>query len=380
VTLRRSTRDRLADAAVTAVAAVLGGLVVLASLHDASRPGSIPWDLTIGGLACAALFWLRRRWPTGLALVLMAVGLLASSALGAVAMAVFTVAVHRPWRVTACMAALNMTVIVVTWQFVPVTAAEYRSGIITAGLVYAVLITTGLLIRSQRQLVRSLRERAKEEQRVRVEEARHLERERLAREMHDVLGHRISLLAVHAGALEFHAGASAEEARAARIIRQCAIEAMEDLREVVGVLRDEPGGADPTRPQPVLTDLTELIEQSRQAGTEVSLDHRGGELSAVPARIGRHAYRIVQEGLTNSRKHAPGTPVLVIVDGDPGRELSVEISNPLPPAGSAALFPTTAGAGLIGLRERVDLVGGRLEHGRTDDGLFRLRARLPWPR
>jgi signal transduction histidine kinase len=98
----------------------------------------------------------------------------------------------------------------------------------------------------------------------------------------------------------------------------------------------------------------------------------------VPVRIGRHAYRIVQEALTNARKHAPRAGVRVIVDGAPGAELTVEVRNPLTPATTTDRLPG-AGAGLIGLRERVGLVGGRLEHGRTGGGEFRLQARLPWP-
>jgi signal transduction histidine kinase len=109
------------------------------------------------------------------------------------------------------------------------------------------------------------------------------------------------------------------------------------------------------------------------------LDDRIGDLPAVSARIGRHVYRIVQEGLTNARKHAPGAHVRVTVDGTPANELTVEVHNGLSPAVTATPRPG-AGAGLIGLRERVALVGGRLEHGRTSDGGFRLQAWLPWPR
>jgi signal transduction histidine kinase len=266
------------------------------------------------------------------------------------------------------------------------------------GLLDAVLIASGRLVRAQRLLVSSLRERARqaeEGQRLRVEEARHLERERLAREMHDVLAHRISLLAVHAGALEFRPDAPAEQARAAGVIRRSAYEAMEDLREVIGMLRDGDGGADAQRPQPTLTDLPALIGESLRADAPVTLDNRIGDLSTVPARIGRHAYRIVQEALTNARKHAPGGAVQVTVNGSPGAGLTVAVRNPLSTSTlekewraaerdlelerrAAGRLPG-AGAGLIGLRERVDLVGGRLEHGRTRDGDFRLRVWLPWP-
>lgn len=105
----------------------------------------------------------------------------------------------------------------------------------------ATLVASGLLVRSQHLLVRSLRERAREAEeghRLRVEEARHTERERIAREMHDVLAHRISLLAVHAGALEVRRSAPEEERQAATVVRQYAYEALEDLREVIGMLRD----------------------------------------------------------------------------------------------------------------------------------------------
>jgi signal transduction histidine kinase len=380
--LRRSTRDWIADACITGVAAALGAFLLLDSLTTFPQPAEmyVFRDVAIGGVACVALFLLRRRWPAALALALIVAGTFASSAMGATAMGVFTVAVHRSWRVAAGVAGLTMALIVITFRLARISPQTYREAVVTFALLYAVLVVSGMLIRSRRQLVRSLQDRARqaeEGQRLRVEEARHLERERLAREMHDVLAHRISLLAVHAGALEFRPGASAEEARAAGVIRQCAYEAMEDLREVIGVLREEPGTADPERPQPTLTDLPELIEQSRLAGATVTLDDRNGELPAVPARVGRHAYRIVQEGLTNARKHAAATHVRVTVAGAPGAELTIEVANPLPLTGADAQFPG-AGTGLIGLRERVGLVGGRLEHGCTPDGVFRLRAWLPW--
>jgi signal transduction histidine kinase len=189
--------------------------------------------------------------------------------------------------------------------------------------------------------------------------------------MHDVLAHRISLLAVHAGALEVRRSATDDERRAAGVIRQSAYEALEDLREVIGMLRDDGDG---DRPQPTLTDVPALIEQSRLAGMEVAFERT--ELPAVPEGIGRHVYRTVQEGLTNARKHAPGAPVLVRLEGaDSG--LTVEIINPVPPANGMPGLPG-AGSGLIGLRERMHLVGGRLEHGRTPADEFRLHAWLPW--
>jgi len=191
--------------------------------------------------------------------------------------------------------------------------------------------------------------------------------------MHDVLAHRISLLAVHAGALEVRRSAPEAERRAAEVVRACAYEALEDLRAVIGMLRDD-ATVEADRPQPTLTDLPALIEQSRLAGTPVTLDSRLGDLADASDVVGRHAYRVVQEGLTNARKHAPGAPVRVRLSGGDG--LVVEMTNPV--SAAAAVPLPGAGSGLIGLRERMDLVGGGLEYGRTADGEFRLRARVPW--
>jgi signal transduction histidine kinase len=380
--LGRSRRDWAVDAGYVG-AGVASGVFFLLTAMAEEPPSSMPplgADLAVGGTACLALF-LRRRWPVGLALALNLAGLLISTvAFGATFVAVFNVAMRRSWRMTAAVAGVHIVPIVGLSHF-DSTTQKYVETVVFVGLLDAVLIASGKLVRSQRLLVRSLRDRARqaeEGQRLRVEEARHLERERLAREMHDVLAHRISLLAVHAGALEFRQDAPAEETRAAGVIRQCAYEAMEDLREVIGVLREGPDASDPQRPQPTLTELPALIDESRRTGTPVTLDNRIGDLSAVPDRIGRHAYRIVQEGLTNARKHAPGAGVRVTVEGSPGAELTVEVRNALSPAMAEGQIPGS-GSGLIGLRERVDLVGGRLDHGRTLSDDFRLRAWLPWP-
>jgi signal transduction histidine kinase len=384
------TRRWGADAAYVGAGAVLGALFLLGSMADeaaSSRP-PLPMDLTVGAAACLSLL-LRRRWPVAVALTLDLAGMfLSSMAFGVTFVALCNLATRRSWRATAGVAAVQFALVVVLSLFDSPSTRTYVETIVVVGLLDAALITSGLLVQAQRRLVQSLRERAtqaEEGQRLRVEEARHLERERLAREMHDVLAHRISLLAMHAGALEFRKDTPAEQVRAVGVIRQCAHEAMEDLREVIGVLRG--GGADERRPQPTLTDLPSLIEESGRADAPVTFDNRIGDLAAVPVRIGRHAYRIVQEALTNARKHAPRAGVRVIVDGAPGAELTVEVRNALSPAAlsPAAASPALAagqlpgaGAGLIGLRERVGLVGGRLEHGRTLGGEFRLQAWLPW--
>jgi signal transduction histidine kinase len=196
--------------------------------------------------------------------------------------------------------------------------------------------------------------------------------------MHDVLAHRISLVSLHAGALEFRSDAPPDEvARAAGVIRESAHEALEDLRQVIGVLRESRDGAEPDPPQPTLADLPGLLEESRGAGMHVASDCRVDDLGEVPDVVGRSAYRIVQEGLTNARKHAQGAAVGVRVRGSAGDGLMVEVVNPLPAGRGAGIIPG-AGAGIVGLSERASLAGGRLEYGPTDAGEFRLSAWLPW--
>ena len=241
------------------------------------------------------------------------------------------------------------------------------------------VVAWGMFVRARRQLLVSLRERAlraEAEQQLRVKQARHQERARIAREMHDVLAHRISLLSVHAGALEFRPDAPPEEiTKAAGVIRASAQQALQDLREVIGVLREDETEDTPERPQPNIADLPTLIDESRRAGMTVRYENRLPDLGAVPTGIGRSAYRTVQEALTNARKHAPDATVSVVVDGSAGADLTIEVRTPL--MGAASGIPGS-GTGLIGLAERATLSGGRLEHGPTADGEFRVRAWLNW--
>jgi len=249
----------------------------------------------------------------------------------------------------------------------------------------AAVLAWGMFVRARRQLAQSLREGARRAESERVAQARQHERHRIAREMHDVLAHRISLLSLHAGALELRPDGPAEEiARAAGVIRDSAHQALEDLREVIGVLRADRAGDDcaedaPERPQPTLVDLPELVDESRRAGMRVRLETRVADPAAVPVAVGRSAYRILQEGLTNARKHAHGAEVSVTARGSRGDGLTVEIRNPWPLEAASTTAIPGAGSGIIGLAERASLAGGRLEHGRTPAGDFRLWAWLPWP-
>jgi signal transduction histidine kinase len=184
-----------------------------------------------------------------------------------------------------------------------------------------------------------------------MEQARGLERERIAREMHDVLAHRISLVTMHAGALAYRTDLSPEQVReTAGVIADKAHEALADLRAILGALRE----TEPMRPQPTLVDLDELVGEATQSGMQVQLENALADPRAVPERVGRTVYRIVQEALTNARKHAPGAPVSVGVSGDAGSGLTVTVSNGMTPRAPVA---GGAGLGLVGMRERAELIG-----------------------
>ena len=209
------------------------------------------------------------------------------------------------------------------------------------------------------------------------EQARYAERTRIAREMHDVLAHRISLLSLHAGALEFRPDAPPDEvARAAAVIRASAHQALEDLRAVIGVLRDGPDGPGPEPPQPTLAALPGLLEESRAAGMHIRAEISLPDLALVPDAIGRHALRIVQEALTNARKHAPAQPVTVALEFSPSH-VTVDIRNPLPPADAVRpLAGAGTGYGLVGLKERAALGGGSLI-ARPTGGEWRVSLTMP---
>jgi signal transduction histidine kinase len=378
---RRSTRDWIVDLACFLIG-IVGGFLLFAEGADRMTDDFQFYDLVGGAIASLALWW-RRRWPVGVALVTTAVGTYSAASGAAGAIALFTVAVHRRAAVALAFGALTLAIQPIYLAIQPDDpSTPYVVSIVISLLGIAGVIAWGMFVRARRQLVLSLRdraERAEAEQQLRVEQARQQERATIAREMHDVLAHRISLLSLHAGALEFRPDAPPDEvARAAGVIRASAHEALEDLRTVIGVLRQGADGGDPERPQPTLADLPALIDESRAAGMHVSCDWRLPDPAAVPDAAGRSAYRIVQEGLTNARKHAQGAAVDVTVAGAVGEGLTIEVRNRLPLASGAAAIPG-AGTGIVGLAERASLAGGRLEHGRTASGDYRLWAWLPWP-
>jgi signal transduction histidine kinase len=290
----------------------------------------------------------------------------------------FTVAVHRRTSVAIAIGALNVGAGTLLTVVRPQHQQLWAVVAINLGIV-AVITAWGMFVRARRQLIWTLRERAERaeaEQRLQAEQARRAERTRIAREMHDVLAHRISLLALHAGALELRPDLPAEQVQqTAGLLRDTAHRALEELRGVIGVLRDD-GEDAPAQPQPRLRDIPRLVDETRQAGEKIAFELAVPEDAEPPEPLGRDAYRIVQEALTNVAKHARGTATAVRVAGAPGAGLTVEVRNRLPVGTPAAPIPG-AGRGLVGLQERVALAGGELISGPRGDE-FVVEARLAW--
>jgi len=379
----RSARDWSVDAGAFVLAAVLGVVILSITLDDYASQmtsGQVAADVAFGALCCLSL-WLRRRWPFGVALVCVLLGAFSTSSTVAGLLALFSLAVHRHVRPAMLVAALFVPSAVVcsiwlgrtnTWSVVMPTLA--------AG---AAATAWGMFVRARRQLLSTLRERAQRaeaDQLARAERARLAERTRIAREMHDVLGHRISLVALQAGALEVARDLPPAQVReSAALLRLTAHQALEELRDVIGVLREEPGQEQAsTVPQPTLADIPRLVEETRRAGAKVDFEMEVDGAAGAPGPLGRDAYRIVQEALTNISKHARGTQARVRVAGAPTCGLHVSVRNP--PALGAQDRPGLpgSGTGLLGLQERVTLANGVLVHGPDAWGGFVVEADLPW--
>ncbi|MFB9907776.1 sensor histidine kinase [Allokutzneria oryzae] len=375
----RSARDVVVDVIGMLIAAVVGLFSSWSLLRMGVTPAETA-DLALGALGCAALL-VRRRWPIALALALVGLSAVSPAVGGAAAVATFSAALHCRWRAVALVAALGVVTSVSVAITRPSPDVPFWASVTISVLTTAVVAGVGRLVRARRQLLVSLAERARlaeGEHAARLAEARQLERTRLAREMHDVLAHRMSLLSVHAGALEFNPGASeAEISRAAGVIRSGAHQMLVDLREVIGLLREGPA-EDTELARATLERVEDLVTEARQAGMAVTLEMPDGKaLTSVSELVGRTAYRIVQEGLTNARKHAPGRPVTVTITGSAGSGLRVAVRQPLPLSPGAEPSIPGSGTGLMGLAERATLAGGELRHGPAG-GDYLLRARLPW--
>lgn len=328
-----------------------------------------------GAVASLALWW-RRRYPVSVTLITV-LGLAIGQVFVPLGLALLTLAIRRRDLVLALLTLAGYAAYVATYW---ADSTEVLALILTGPFLVGSWVAVGAYIGARRDLMVSLRdraERAESERELRADQARLGERARIAQEMHDVLAHKVSLIALHAGGLEVNPAVGPEKVESsAGLIRETARQAMEDLRGVLGVLRTDlsVAGEDLT-PVPQMRDLDRLAAESRAAGVSVTTQL---DLPAdVPAALGRTVYRIVQESLTNVHKHARAAAAEVVVDGATGQGITVRVTN-VRPVAAGSLLPG-AGSGLVGLRERVDLAGGTLSAGPTPDGGWQVEAWLPWP-
>lgn len=372
------------------VAIALGGLLLAAQIGGHARgysdPGTwIAFDVVIGIVALVLQLW-RRRWPLAICVVLTGLSALSAVAGGASFIALISLATHRRWRPTllCCVEALVAAYVYQLFFYTdPHGFSDWLTDTVIGVLAVALSVAIGWAIGARRQLVANLRTQlavAEDRQHLRVEQARVAERARIAREMHDVLAHRISVVAMHSGALAYRTDLSQDELHeSTAIIRDNAHAALTELREVLGVLRDPTAASPhPDAPQPTLGDLPELVAtlESTDGPVELTLPE---DLTGLTELTSRNAYRIVQEGLTNRRKHAPGVPISIVLSHD-DEDLRLTMRNGVPVAAPGGGELPDSGLGLVGATERAELVGGQLTSGRDRAGDFVVRARLPWPR
>ncbi|WP_415952787.1 sensor histidine kinase [Streptomyces sp. KLOTTS4A1] len=416
---RRSAVFDVGLAAVSAAECAVEG-------YAFAERGGLPVGVgVLVGLVVGSVLVLRRRWPIVVVLVSIAVAP-ASMGLLLTVIGLYSLAASDvPRRITGVLAGmLLLGTLAVLWVrmvqdqdqlhfggwFVPFVAVLMSLGLTGPS------VLLGLYVGARRRLMESLRERADSLERElqllaeraeeRAEWARGEERTRIAREMHDVVAHRVSLMVVHAAALQAVARKDPEKAvRNAALVGDMGRQALTELREMLGVLRAHEPAAEPvpepapdpadapplaavgaaaaaaavraeTEQGPCLAEVDTLVDQSRAAGMAVDLSV-DGEPAAYGGEVEQTAYRVIQEGLTNVHKHAPGAKTWVRLAHRPG-EVAMQVENGPSPEGAVdgARLPS-GGNGLVGMRERVTALGGVFVAGPTDRGGFRVSAVIP---
>ncbi|WP_433398500.1 sensor histidine kinase [Streptomyces sp. CA-146814] len=407
------------DVGLALVSALECGLEGVEFARNTGVP--VPVGLVFGLLAGSVLL-VRRRWPIAVVLVTIAMTPAEMGFLMAL-VGLYTLAASEvPRRITVVLAGMALVgTFIVTYVRLRQSVAEQAdfgpgdwyvplvSVFMAVGLT-APAVLFGLYIGARRRLMESLRERADSLERElslladraeeRAEWARTEERTRIAREMHDVVAHRVSLMVVHAAALQAVAPKDpAKAVRNAALVGEMGRQALTELREMLGVLRSGDalvapaagdGGAVPlasvaqaaaavaaaaSEDGPRLSELEALVAQSRQAGmvVELSVD---GELRPYAPEVEQTAFRVVQEALTNVHKHAAGAKTWVRL-AHRGSEVAMQVENGPSDAAVADAGLPSGGNGLVGMRERVLGLGGVFVSGPTDAGGFRVSAVLP---
>jgi signal transduction histidine kinase len=399
---RSAQARRWALAAGWAGWALVAASVLLAASHGAvshgSRPGWIVVEIVVGGALALAPRWPLLAWRIAWLGVLVTPLIPGQSQADAgkyiiLAVATSVAGLRYPRRVLWTMTVLTL---IPVWLW---TGPDWVYPAVNTGL-FAALVVLELAGRWRRdrralaaQTERAARQAAvaeRETERAEQETARRAvleERARIAREMHDVVAHRMSLIAVQAETAPFRlTGVEAPVRAEFAALSEAARQALAEMRGLLGVLRgSDPGARPELGPQPRLADLPELIEGARRAGATISFSMDGvGALPpyalpiddiAVPDGVGLCAYRIVQESLSNAGRHAPGAAISVTVEAEHG---SVRVNVINEPSAAGQPGDNGTGHGLAGMRERVALLGGSLTAGPEASGGFAVRAVLPW--
>ncbi|MFG2195011.1 sensor histidine kinase [Streptomyces sp. NPDC048639] len=351
-------------------------------------------DATLWTLATAVVIPLR-RWAPSVAL-LATVPLFTFEASG---LAAVLVAFDAPRRISSGRSGTGpiplpglialIPVVTVPATLLYLTAPGGIGGFGLAQLGAAALFTalflvscalTGAFVGQRQRLMLAMRERTahlERANRLADSQARLQERARIAEEMHDILGHQLTLISLYAGGLELAvAGKAPEMSKEAELLRSTARNALEELRDILGVLRADTGPYEMGGDVGTRADIEELVDASRQGGIDVELDWRGHDLTDAELRVRCALHRVVREALTNVHKHAASTPVRVLVDVEEESVSAAVRNGPEPETATVRRLPGT-GSGLVGLEERVGLLGGGFAAGPEPGGGFSVVAELP---
>lgn len=352
----RTARDWVVDAACLILAAAMAGVALFVPA-PVLLPLSPLITTVVAALACVSLL-LRRRAPVALTVVLILGSAVLPALSGASLIALFTAAVHRRLPTVMLLALLAGVSAMVQYSVVfAVGGAQYWLAVGATMVLSLLVVGWGMAVRGRRELVLLMADRVRQiqrEQESRLREARQAVREGLARDLHDSLAHRLSLISMTAGTLDYRTTASSRDFdEVVEILRWNARQGMNELRQVVTVLRRPDGHAAPGQYHP--GGVLDLVAEARASGQEVDL-----EWSIPGDRLGRllhdTLYRCVQEGLSNARKHAPGRQVRVTGQVDQRGSIQLTLTNSIDPGEHA----DGSRSGLLGLEERVSNAGGRL--------------------
>jgi signal transduction histidine kinase len=370
------------DAAVLLLAGAIVGVGVALRADASARPLA----LTLA-LAAVTVLALRRRAPSatlavsgGLVLALFAVDHAAASvAVIAPAIALYSLALSRG-RVHLVVAVVGVAVTVVIAEIFLAGGHAHALTLQTATHValVAIPVLAAEALRNRRSYVKLLLERLELAERTREEEAQHRaeqERLRIARDLHDVVAHTLTTINVQAGVAAHLLDREPAHAQAAlATIEAASHDALDELRAILGVLREARGPDVPLEPAPGLDSMNSLVEGFRDAGGQISLNVDGEQPERVPEAVQLAAFRIVQESLTNARRHAPGAGARIrLAYGDNRLRVAIE-SDSRPARNGNAQAP---GVGIVGMRERATALGGTLEARPSRDG-FTVVAELPY--